>query len=48
MMVRGTKDKPFWKWIDGKCYAFDEEVKIYCNCVTAEGWYVDRSGACVK
>ncbi|WP_366512058.1 N-acetylmuramoyl-L-alanine amidase [Clostridium sp.] len=23
-MVRGSKDKPLWKWIDSGCYAFDE------------------------
>ncbi|EKQ57736.1 MULTISPECIES: N-acetylmuramoyl-L-alanine amidase [Clostridium] len=23
-MVRGSKEKPLWKWIDNKCYAFDE------------------------
>lgn len=44
-MVYGQKDKPLWKWIDGGCYAFDEEGRVYCNCITPDGWRVDESGS---
>jgi N-acetylmuramoyl-L-alanine amidase len=47
-MVRGSKDKPLWKWIDSECYAFDESGKMYCDCVTPGNYRVDRSGAWVK
>lgn len=47
-MLRGTKDKLFWKWIDGKCYAFDEHGRMYSDCVTPDGWKVDEDGAWIK
>lgn len=47
-MVRGSKDKPLRKCIDSGCYAFDENGKMYCDCVTPDGWKVDESGALVK
>ncbi|OOP72124.1 N-acetylmuramoyl-L-alanine amidase [Clostridium beijerinckii] len=47
-MVRGTKDKPLWKWINGKCYAFGEDGKMYSNCVTPDGFKVDGCGAWIK
>lgn len=47
-MIRGTKDKPLWKWINGKCYAFDYEGKVYCDCVTPDGYRVDKSGFWIK
>jgi N-acetylmuramoyl-L-alanine amidase len=43
-MVRGSKDKPLWKWIDSACYAFDEHGVMYCDCVTPDGWKVDGNG----
>ena len=42
------KNKPLWVWLDSGCYAFNEHGVMYCDCVTAEGWYVDRSGDWVK
>lgn len=27
-MVRGSKDKALWKWIDSDCHAFDEHGRI--------------------
>ncbi len=47
-MVRGSKDKPLWKWINGKCYAFDEAGKMCCNCVTPDNYRVDGSGAWIE
>lgn len=43
-MVYGEKDKPLWKCIDGGCYAFDEDGRMYCDCVTPDGWQVDENG----
>lgn len=44
-MVRGSKDKVLWKWIDDSCYAFDECGRMYCNCVTPDNYLVEESGA---
>ena len=47
-MVKGDKDKPLWKWIDGGCYAFGEDGRMYRNCVTPDRFCVDESGAWIK
>ncbi|MDR3594603.1 N-acetylmuramoyl-L-alanine amidase [Clostridium sp.] len=47
-MIKGTKDKPLWRWIDSGCYAFDECGKMYCDCVTPDGFRVDKSGNWIK
>lgn len=47
-MVRGSKDRPLWKWIDNDCYAFCEDGRMYCNCVTPDWYVVDRSGFWIK
>ncbi|BCZ47241.1 hypothetical protein psyc5s11_33080 [Clostridium gelidum] len=47
-MVKGSKDKPLWVWIDGDCYCFNEHGMMYCDCVTPDGWTFDRSGAWVR
>lgn len=47
-MVRGSKDKPLWKWIDSGCYAFDENGKMYCDCVTPDRYSVDDNGAWIS
>ncbi|WP_297422778.1 N-acetylmuramoyl-L-alanine amidase [Clostridium sp.] len=47
-MLRGSKEKPLWKWLDSACYAFDEDGRMYCDCVTPDGWKVDDSGAWIK
>ena len=47
-MVYGVKNKPLWKWIDDACYAFDEKGRMYCDCVTPDGWRVDESGAWIN
>jgi hypothetical protein len=31
-------------FIDDGCYAFDEHGKMYCNCVTPDGYKVDVNG----
>lgn len=46
--VKGTKDKPAWLWIDEFCYAFDEEGKMYFDCITPDGFEVDKGGAWIK
>ena len=43
-MVRGSKEKPLWKWIDSDCYAFDESGRMYCNCFTPDDYAVDELG----
>jgi len=47
-MIRGSNDKPLWKWIDSGCHAFDEEGRMYCDCVTPDGFRVDKSGSWIK
>ncbi|MVX67003.1 N-acetylmuramoyl-L-alanine amidase [Clostridium chromiireducens] len=47
-MLKGNKGKPLWKWIDSSCYAFDEHGKMYCDCVTPDGFKVDEIGAWIK
>lgn len=47
-MVRGSKDKPFWFWIDDSCYAFNEHGVMYCDCVTHDSYKVDEGGVWVK
>jgi N-acetylmuramoyl-L-alanine amidase len=47
-MIRGSKDKPLWKWIDSGCYAFNEHGQMYCDCVTPDGYRVDESGVWKK
>lgn len=46
-MVRGSRYKPLWKYIDSECYAFNEYGQMYCNCVTPDNYRVDGSGAWV-
>lgn len=47
-MLRGSKEKPLWKWINGKCYAFAEDGKMYCDCVSLDGYVVDENGAWIS
>jgi N-acetylmuramoyl-L-alanine amidase len=47
-MVRGSKEKALWKWIDGKCYAFGENGKMYCDCVTPYGGKVNADGVWIN
>ena len=47
-MARGSKDKVLWLWINGKCYAFDEGGRMYCDCVTPDGYSVSASGEWIK
>jgi len=47
-MIRGSKDKPLWKWIDSACYAFNEHGQMYCDCVTPDSWRVNEDGVWVK
>ena len=47
-MIYASDNKPLWKWIDGACYAFDEDGRMYCDCVTPDGWKVDISGAWIE
>lgn len=44
-MIRGSKEKLLWKWIDSGCYAFGDDGKMYRDCVTPDGYRVDESGA---
>ena len=47
-LVRGSKDKPLWVWIDSSCYAFNEHGVMHCNCLTPDGFRVDESGAWIR
>ena len=33
-----------WIWVDGYCYCFDENGKMYANCQTPDGYFVDSDG----
>ena len=33
-----------WVWIDGYCYLFDTEGKMYANCTTPDGYEVNADG----
>jgi N-acetylmuramoyl-L-alanine amidase len=43
-MVRGSKGKVLWLWIDGDCYAFGEDGRMYRECVTPDGYNVNKNG----
>lgn len=43
-MARGVKDKSLRKWINSSCNAFDEHGRMYCDCVTLDGYVVNESG----
>ncbi|OPJ57893.1 N-acetylmuramoyl-L-alanine amidase [Clostridium chromiireducens] len=47
-MVRGSKEKPLWIWIDNGCYAFNEYGQMYCDCFTPDGYRVDKNGEWLK
>lgn len=47
-MVRASDGKALWKRIDGDCYAFNENGKMYCDCVTTDGFTVDDNGEWIK
>lgn len=33
-----------WAWIDGYCYLFDADGKMYANCITPDGYVVNADG----
>lgn len=33
-----------WQWIDGYCYLFDEDGRMYANCTTPDGYTVNADG----
>ena len=33
-----------WQWIDGYCYLFDAQGRMYANCQTPDGYTVDEEG----
>ena len=43
-MVRGSTDKPLWILVDSSCYCFNEHGRMYCNCVTPDGYIVKQNG----
>lgn len=45
MISANSKDAPLWRWIKEECYAFDNTGACYCNCVTPDGYTVDKDGA---
>jgi N-acetylmuramoyl-L-alanine amidase len=47
-MVRGSKDKPLWLWIDDSCYCFNEHGQMYCDCVTPDGYRINEVGEWVE
>jgi N-acetylmuramoyl-L-alanine amidase CwlA len=34
-----------WQWIDGECYCFSHLGYLYMNCITPDGYTVDKDGA---
>ena len=44
-MIRGSKEKHLWLWIDSSCYCFNEHGRMYCNCITPDGYIVKQNGA---
>lgn len=45
-MIHATSDTtPLWRWIHGECYAFDSKGAMYCDCVTPDGYTIDKDGA---
>ena len=47
-MVRSCEGKVLWLCLDGDCYAFGEKGRMYCDCVTPDGYVVDGSGAWIR
>ncbi len=47
-MVRGSNDKVLWLFLDGECYAFGEDGKMYRECDTPDGYRVSSSGKWIK
>lgn len=39
--------KSKWEWIDGECYCFDDSGALYVDCITPDGYKVDKTGAWV-
>lgn len=37
-----------WKWINGKCYCFGTDGALYVDCVTYDGYTVDKNGAWIE
>lgn len=37
-----------WVWIKDKCYCFDEHGVLYVDCVTPDGYKVDKNGTWIK
>lgn len=37
-----------WLWVDGECYCFNKDGAMYENCITADGYRVDETGAWIK
>lgn len=39
--------KSAWYWIDGECYRFDSYGALFVDCITPDGYKVDKDGAWV-
>ena len=37
-----------WKWINGKCYCFGTDGALYVDCITYDGYTVDKNGAWIE
>ncbi|AGF55716.1 N-acetylmuramoyl-L-alanine amidase [Clostridium saccharoperbutylacetonicum] len=43
-MAISSKEKSLCLWIDGGCYAFGEDGKMYSDCFTPNGFRANESG----
>ncbi|AWK51080.1 N-acetylmuramoyl-L-alanine amidase [Clostridium beijerinckii] len=47
-MIRGSSGKHLWVLVDSGWYCFDERGRMYCDCITPDGFRVDESGSWIK
>jgi len=44
----GKMAKSEWLWIDGECYCFNEHGALYVDCITPDGYLVDKVGTWIR
>ncbi|WP_238917308.1 hypothetical protein [Clostridium sp. YIM B02555] len=43
-----TMAKSEWVWDNGECYCFNSNGTMYANCITPDGYKVDKTGVWVQ
>ena len=46
--TKGKMARKEWVWIKDKCYCLDEHGVLYVDCITPDGYKVDKNGAWIK